>query len=95
MRLMPMRVTTMPEMSGVMIRRVYFSKRLMTISTHEAAMHEPNIRGSPPAMPAAMMGPMNEKLVPWMQSNPVPMHPKRRHCTKVEMPEANRAIDTR
>ena len=90
-----MSVTTMPEMSGVMMRRVYFSTRLMNISTHEAAMHEPNISGRPPVMPAAMMGPMNEKLVPWMQSSPVPRQPNRRHCTKVEMPEANSAIDTR
>ena len=77
------------------MRRVYFNTRLMTISTHEAAMHEPNINGSPPVMPAEMMGPMKEKLVPWMHNSPVPMQPKRRHCTNVEMPEANSAMDTR
>lgn len=38
---------------------------------------------------------MNEKLVPCMYSNLAPIGPKRRHCIKVETPEANRAIDTR
>ena len=42
-----------------------------------------------------MMGPMKEKLVPWMHSSPVPMQPTRRHCMKVETPEANKAMDTR
>ena len=95
MRLMPMRVTTMPETSGVIIFRVYFSRRLIIISTEAAAMHDPKTSASPPVVPAAMMGPMNEKLVPWMHSSPVPIKPKRRHCTKVAMPEAMRAMDTR
>ena len=90
-----MSVTTMPDMSGVMMRRVYFSRRLIIISMLEAAMQEPNISGRPPAMPALMMGPMNEKLVPWIHSRPVPMQPNRRHCTKVEMPDAKSAIDTK
>lgn len=54
----------MPDISGVIIFLVYFSTRLISISTLEAAIQEPKISGSPPAMPAEMMGPMNEKLVP-------------------------------
>ena len=61
----------------------------------EAAMQEPKIRGSPPSIPAEMMGPMNEKLVPWMQSSPVPSPPNLRHWINVDMPDANSAIETR
>ena len=78
-----------------MILRVYFSSRLIIISTEAAAIHDPNTNARPPVVPAAMIGPMNEKLVPCMQSNPVPMKPKRRHCIKVAMPEAMSAIETR
>lgn len=85
----------MPDTSGVMILRVYFSSRLITISTVEAAMQVPKIRGSPPNRPAEMMGPMNEKLVPWMQSSPVPTPPMRLHWIKVERPEAKSDMDTR
>ena len=95
MRLRPISVTTMPDTRGVIILRVYFNRRLMIISTEDAAMHEPNMSGSPPASPALIMGPMNEKLVPCTHSSPVPINPKRRHWMKVETPEANRAIDTR
>ena len=42
-----------------------------------------------------MMGPINEKLVPCMQSRPHPINPTRRHWMKVEMPDANNAIDTK
>lgn len=35
-----MRVTTIPDTSGVIIFRVYFSKRLIIISTEAAALHE-------------------------------------------------------
>ena len=94
-RLIPMRVTTIPEMRGVMILLVYFKIRLMNISTVDAAMQEPKISGSPPIVPAAIMGPIKEKLVPWMQSNPVPNPPNLRHWMNVEMPEANNAMDTR
>lgn len=94
-RLIPMRVTTMPDISGVIIFLVYFNTRLISISTLEAAMQEPKIRGSPPSIPAEMMGPMNEKLVPWMQSSPVPSPPNLRHWINVDMPDANSAIRTR
>ena len=42
-----------------------------------------------------MIGPINEKLVPWIQSNPAPIPPIRLHWTKVATPEANNAIDTK
>ena len=77
------------------MRRVYFSTRLINISTTDADIHVPKIKGNPPKVPAEMMGPMNEKLVPWMHSSPVPMGPTRRHWMNVEIPEAKSAIDTR
>ena len=45
--------------------------------------------------PMVMMGPMKEKLVPSMQSIPVPTGPTRRHWTKGAIPDAKNAIDTR
>ena len=63
-KLIPMSVTTIPETSGVIIFRVYFNKRLIAISTTDAAMQAPNMAGSPPTKPAEMIGPINEKLVP-------------------------------
>jgi len=59
-----MSVTTIPETSGVIIFRVYFNKRLIAISTTDAAIQAPNMAGSPPTKPAEMIGPINEKLVP-------------------------------
>ena len=79
-RLMPMSVTTMPDTNGVIIRRVYFSRRLMNISTEDATIQAPKIADNPPVSPADMIGPINEKLVPWMQSRPHPINPTRRHC---------------
>ena len=76
---MPMSVTTMPLTKGVTTRRAYLSIRLTNISTTEPATVAPNTAGSPPAKPAAIMGPMNEKLVPCMQSRPQPTGPMRRH----------------
>ena len=90
-----MSVTTMPDTSGVMMRRVYFSILLITISTTDPTMQAPNTAGRPPAIPAAIMGPMNEKLVPWMQSSPAPTQPIRRHWIKVDNPDAKSAIETR
>ena len=63
-RLIPISVTTIPETNGVMILRVYFNKRLINISTVEAAIQAPKITGRPPVSPAEMIGPMKEKLVP-------------------------------
>lgn len=60
-----------------------------------AAIQTPKIRGSPPTSPVAMMGPINEKLVPCIQSNLAPIGPKRRHWIKVDTPEAKRDIDTK
>ncbi len=42
----------------------------MTISTDDATMQVPKISGSPPSIPAEMMGPINEKLVPWIHKRP-------------------------
>ena len=56
----------MPDTRGVIILRVYFKMRLMTISTDDATMQVPKISGSPPSIPAEMIGPINEKLVPWI-----------------------------
>ena len=42
-----------------------------------------------------MIGPMKEKLVPCMQSSPVPIGPMRWHWMNVAMPETNSDIDTR
>ena len=53
-----MRVTTMPDTNGVMIRVVYFSNRLMAISTGAAAMVAPNIAARPPLIPAPISGAM-------------------------------------
>ena len=92
---MPISVTTIPETNGVMILRVYFNKRLINISTVEAAIQAPKITGRPPVNPAEMIGPMKEKLVPCMHSNPVPIPPIRLHCINVDTPEANNAMETK
>lgn len=94
-RLIPIKVTTMPDTRGVIILRVYFKMRLMTISTDDATMQVPKISGSPPSIPAEMIGPINEKLVPWIHKRPVPIPPIRLHWIKVEIPEAKRDMDTR
>jgi hypothetical protein len=95
MRLIPMSVTTIPETNGVMILRVYFNTRLMSISTDEATMVAPNMAESPPVRPAEMIGPMNEKLVPCTQSRPQPMPPTRLHWMKVAIPDTIRDMETR
>ena len=51
----------------------------MIISTGAAAIHEPKIKGKPPISPAVIIGPIKEKLVPWIQSSPAPIGPNRRH----------------
>ena len=94
-RLNPISSTTMPDTSGVMILRRYLKVRLTTISIGAAAIQEPNISGSPPTNPVAMIGPIKEKLVPWIQSSFAPIGPIRRHCINVDTPEAKRDIDTR
>ena len=94
-RLNPINSTTIPETSGVMIERIYLNVRLMIISIGAAAIQTPKISGRPPASPAEMIGPINEKLVPCIQSSPAPTGPIRLHCTNVDIPEAKRAIDTR
>ena len=55
----------------------------------------PNIAGKPPVKPVAIIGPMKEKLVPWIQRRPVPIPPTRLHWIKVDIPEAKSAIETR
>lgn len=60
MRHSPMSVTTMPYTTGVIIRRAYRSMHPTITSMNEAAMHVPNITAGPPAIPAAITGPMNE-----------------------------------
>lgn len=87
-RLNPISSTTMPDTSGVMILRRYLKVRLTTISIGAAAIQEPNINGSPPTNPVAMIGPIKEKLVPWIQSSFAPIGPIRRHCINVDTPEA-------
>ena len=42
-----------------------------------------------------MIGLMNEKDVPWMQSSPVPTGPNLRHWTKVASPDTKSDIETR
>ena len=88
-RLNPISSTTMPDTSGVMILRRYLKVRLTTISIGAAAIQEP------PTNPVAMIGPIKEKLVPWIQSSFAPIGPIRRHCINVDTPEAKRDIDTR
>ena len=94
-RLNPISSTTIPETSGVMILRRYLNVRLTIISIGAAAIQEPKINGNPPTIPVAMIGPIKEKLVPWMQSSLAPITPKRRHCIKVDTPEAKRDMETR
>ena len=77
-----------------MLRR-YLNVRLTIISIGAAAIQEPKINGNPPTIPVAMIGPIKEKLVPWMQSSLAPITPKRRHCIKVDTPEAKRDMETR
>ena len=94
-KLIPIKVTTMPETSGVMIRRVYFKIREINISTEEATIVAPKTLAKPPVKPAEMIGPIKEKLVPCTQSKPQPMPPNRRHCTKVAIPETIKLMETR
>ena len=94
-RLNPISSTTIPETSGVIILRRYLNVRLTIISIGAAAIQEPKINGNPPTIPVAMIGPIKEKLVPWMQSSPVPSPPNLRHWINVDMPDANSAIETR
>ena len=63
-RLNPISNTTIPETNGVIILRIYLKVRLIIISMGAAAIQTPKIRGSPPTSPVAMIGPINEKLVP-------------------------------
>ena len=58
-------------------------------------MQAPKIKGRPPALPMAIIGPMKEKLVPCTQSSPQPTGPKRRDCIKVATPETNNDMETR
>ena len=64
MRLIPIKVTTIPETSGVIILRVNLSTRLINISTVEAAITAPKIEAKPPAKPALIIGEINENEVP-------------------------------
>ena len=66
--------------------RKYLNVLLTMISTGAAAIQHPKIRGSPPANPALIIGPINEKLVPWIHNNPQPTGPTLLHCIKVEIP---------
>ena len=56
----PISVTTIPDTNGVMILRAYLSMLPTNTSTTDAAIHEPNTTASPPPIPAAIIGPMNE-----------------------------------
>ena len=85
----------MPETRGVMMRRVYFKMRLTNISTVEASIVAPKIADRPPVIPAEMIGPIKEKLVPWMQSRPHPIGPTVRHWMKVAIPETISDMETR
>ena len=67
----------------------------MKISTEEATMRPLKIAVNPLGSPADMIGPINEELVPRMQSRPHQINPTRRHWIKVEMPDANNAIETK
>ena len=78
-RLKPMSNTTIPDTKGVITERRYLKVRLTIISTGEAAIQTPKIRGSPPDKPAVIIGPINEKLVPWIHSSPAPTGPNLRH----------------
>lgn len=94
-RLIPISVTTMPLTRGVMIRRAYFSMRLTNISTTEPATVAPNMAGNPPARPAVIIGPINEKLVPWIHNKPQPILPNRRHWINVATPDTMSDILTK
>ena len=94
-KLKPINKTTIPDTSGVITERKYLNVRLTIISTGEAAIQTPKTKGSPPVNPAVMIGPINEKLVPWIHSNLAPTGPNLRHWMNVETPEANNAIDTK
>ena len=63
-RLIPIRVTTMPDTSGVIIFMAYLRMRLMNISANAPIIVAPKIAGNPPNAPAIIIGLMNEKLVP-------------------------------
>ena len=55
----------------------------------------PKIADRPPVIPAEMIGPIKEKLVPWMQSRPHPIGPTVRHWMKVAIPETISDMETR
>ena len=63
-RLIPIRVTTIPDTSGVMIFMAYFRIRLMNTSANAPTIVAPKIAGRPPIAPAIIIGLMKEKLVP-------------------------------
>ena len=78
-KLMPINVTTIPETRGVIIFLAYFNSLLINISTKEPAIQTPKIKGNPPVNPVEIIGPIKEKLVPCIHSNPVPIQPIRLH----------------
>ena len=58
-------------------------------------MVAPKTALNPPVKPAEIMGPMNEKLVPWIHNSPQPTGPIRRHWMNVETPDANKDMETK
>ena len=99
----PIISTTMPVTSGVISRFTNGSTRETPISMNEPAMTTPKMAaitastGVPwPTIstPPAISGPTKLKLVPCTISKPAPNGPKRRHCTKVAIPEITSDMET-
>ena len=55
----------------------------------------PDVIGGTIDMLAEMIGPIKEKLVPWIQSRPHPIGPTVRHWMNVAMPETMSDMETR
>ncbi|MCY1173670.1 hypothetical protein D9M73_138370 [compost metagenome] len=102
-RVRPIISTTIPVTSGVIRRLTNGRMREMPISTNEPAITTPKIAAITPSTgvpcltinaPPAINGPTKLKLVPCTIKSPAPKGPKRRHCTKVAIPEITSDIDT-
>jgi hypothetical protein len=91
----PIRSTTMPDTRGVKTPLSMERNGTKRNSTGAQASDMPNMRGSPPALPASISGARNAKLVPATLSSPEPTMPNFEVCRNVPRPAAISAMLTR
>ncbi len=68
----PISSTTVPATTGENARCILGKNGASASGTTAIASDMPNTSGSPPVLPARMIGVMKAKLVPVIESNPMP-----------------------